>query len=111
MPVRVLLVNSVHRSRRGDCVHVLALEKSLTSKGRDVAISAMHHAENLSSAWSTFWAENVESRGGFGSLKSMEAASPSTGSGQVVEFERGILSRSPTPLRPPAGRSMACQRA
>jgi len=84
MPVRVLLVNSFYYPRGGDCVHVLALEKLLTSKGHEVAIFAMHHPENLPSRWSTFWPQNVEYQGRLGLVQSMEAALRSMRSGHVA---------------------------
>jgi glycosyltransferase involved in cell wall biosynthesis len=82
--VRVLLINSFYYSRGGDCLHMLALEKSLKAAGHDVAIFAMHHPQNQPSPWQGYWAENAEYGGRLGMAASAKAAVRSSYSKDVA---------------------------
>jgi glycosyltransferase involved in cell wall biosynthesis len=61
--VRILLVNSFYYVRGGDCLHMLGLQSRIVDRGHKVAVFTMRHPENLSSAWSEYWVENVEFSG------------------------------------------------
>jgi glycosyltransferase involved in cell wall biosynthesis len=58
--MRVLLVNSFHYPRGGDCVHVLSLETLLRDAGHSVAFLAMTHPDNIASPWQEYWPRNVD---------------------------------------------------
>lgn len=59
MKKRVLIVNKFYYPRGGDCVCAINLENLLRSKGHEVAVFAMQYDENIPSAYSSYFAENV----------------------------------------------------
>jgi len=60
--MRVLLANSFHYRRGGDCVQFLDLASSVQARGHEVARFCMHHPDNLPSEWSDYWVPYVEYR-------------------------------------------------
>jgi glycosyltransferase involved in cell wall biosynthesis len=77
--MRILLVNSFYYRRGGAEVHFLELEQLLSKRGHEVAVFAMHHPENLPSAWSRYWVPQIEYRGGMSGAHRIRAFARSIG--------------------------------
>jgi glycosyltransferase involved in cell wall biosynthesis len=56
----VLLLNTYHYLRGGDCTHVFALADLLRSNGHEVRFFGMKHEQNLPCDDSTFWVEEID---------------------------------------------------
>lgn len=89
MSKRVLIVNKFYYARGGDCVCTLNLEKLLNAQGWEVAVYAMKYPENLSSEWSSYFAEEISFSGGVG--EKVRAAKRLLGYGDIKASFKKIL--------------------
>ena len=89
MSKRVLIVNKFYYARGGDCVCTLNLEKLLKAQGWEVAVYAMKYPENLSSEWSSYFAEEISFSGGVG--EKVRAAKRLLGYGDIKASFKKIL--------------------
>ncbi len=89
--MRVLLVNSFHYRRGGDCVHYLDLADAFRKQGHTVACFAMSHPENERSPWDWAWPPNVEYRGTLSLAARTGAAGRSVYSRQTQRAIRGVI--------------------
>ena len=69
--MKILIANKFYYRRGGDCIYAINLEKLLKAHGHDVAVFAMSHPDNLSTAWSKYFPSEVAFRPGKGLLKAM----------------------------------------
>lgn len=58
--MKVLMANSFHYNRGGDCTYTFALTKLLESKGHQVIPFAMSHPQNLESAFSDYFVSRLD---------------------------------------------------
>jgi len=58
--LKVLMVNSFHYERGGDCTYTFALTRLLESRGHEVIPFATRHPKNLPSAYETYFVESVD---------------------------------------------------
>ncbi|WP_368043950.1 glycosyltransferase [uncultured Muribaculum sp.] len=70
--IKVLVVNKFYYRRGGDCTYTLNLEQLLRDNGHEVAVFAMQYPENISSAYSGYFATEVNfGNGVIGKLKAL----------------------------------------
>ncbi len=58
--LRILMVNSFHYERGGDCTYTFALTRLLESKNHEVIPFATRHPRNLASEYETYFVESVD---------------------------------------------------
>lgn len=58
--MRILLVNTYHHHRGGDCTYAFHLKRLLESKGHEVVPFAMQHEKNVESPYSEFFVSEVD---------------------------------------------------
>lgn len=87
--LRILLVSKFYRRGGGDCVHLLALERLLRSKGHEVAVFTMSHPDNLPLSPGSFEAPRVVIDGS--PVQKLRAAARVLGAGGVVAVARKAM--------------------
>jgi len=58
--MRILLANKFYYYKGGDSIHTLELEKLLRSKGHEVAVFAMEHADNEPSDYTAYFPSEID---------------------------------------------------
>ena len=81
--MRILIVNKFYYPRGGDCVVAMSLERLLKEQGHEVAFHAMRYPENEESAWSRYFASQVDFAGGLGNK--VAALCRTMGWGDIVD--------------------------
>lgn len=87
--LRILLVSKFYRRGGGDCVHLLALERLLRSKGHEVAVLTMSHPDNLPLPPGSFEVPRVMIDGT--PVQKVRAAARVLGGGGVVAVARRAM--------------------
>lgn len=57
---KILLANKFYYPRGGDCIYTVNLEELLKQYGHEVAVFSMQHPQNLPSAYSKYFADEIE---------------------------------------------------
>lgn len=92
--MRIIMANTFHYARGGDCVYTLGLQELLEAHGHEVIPFAMHHPKNLHSSYSKYFVsyiDYVESLNNFGLITGLKVASRSVYSREAKKKMKELL--------------------